>query len=431
MKKRIIVFLLAVTTLFAFAAEDLTVEEFQLPLTTEFGTKDHPLSEAQKFVLDMGFGWNLGNTFDASAQAKAGVSSETSWGQPKTTKAMFDGLVASGIKTVRIPISYRNHFIDDNYTIDPEWLARIKEVVDWAIEDGLYVIINTHHDVATYARNIATKPIRYNSGYYPLELHKEESLKFLTSVWKQVAIQFKDYDEKLIFEIMNEPRLHAGSNHPCAEGNHEWAYVSECPTCREAARMLVEYNQKCVDVIRAAGGQNKKNRYIMLTPTAAKPEAAFEYLEGTNTPFFLVKDSAKNHLILSVHMYTPYDFAMNVWKGERKYFTQADKETLDSYFETLNDEYIRKGIPVIIGEMGATNKDNLRERAEWFAYFAGNAKCFGITCCLWDNGNPKAGEEGYGYYNRTAQEWYFPILHQVAIDNVNYVTEMIHENMKN
>lgn len=420
---------LAAGYLFA-ADETLLVEDFALPLETKYGTKSKPLSKAQEFVLDMGFGWNLGNTLDAGATLKSGVDSEIGWNQPRTTKEMIDGLVAAGIKTLRIPISYTHHFVEnEEYVIDPAWLNRIQQIVDWGINDGLYVIINTHHDNATYSRSVSKKSIKYDSGYYPLEKDKDESLKFLTSVWRQVAERFKDYDEKLIFETMNEPRLHAGSLWPCASGNHEWTYHADCPTCQEAAKMIVLYNQEVLNTIRATGGNNKSKRYVMIPCLCASPDSAFVYLEEDKTPFYMVKDSAKDHLILSVHMYTPYNFAMNVWGGSTKYFTDAERTALDENFEMLESLYLKNGIPVIIGEMGATNKDNLKDRAEWFAYFAGNAKCYGITCCLWDNGNAKAGEEGFGYYNRSLQEWFFPILHQVAVDNVNYAAELIHENM--
>lgn len=429
-KKTVVILTALIIAASAFAVEEnYSVEDFALTLQTKYGTKTKPLSKAQEFVLDMGFGWNLGNTFDASAAPKAGVRSETAWGQPKTTKEMIDGLAASGIKTIRIPVSYTHHFIDNMYTVDPAWLDRIQEVVDWAKDAGLYVIINTHHDNADFPITNSDKSIRYDSGYYPLKKDSKESLKFLTSVWTQVAERFKDYDEKLVFETLNEPRLRSEKKSPCGEHSHEWSYHSDCPVCREAAEMIVLYNQEIVKTIRSTGGNNKSKRYIMLPCIAASPDSAFAYIKGNKTPFFMVKDSAKDHLILSVHMYTPYDFAMNVWNGSIKEFTDKERNNIEDYFEKLESYYIKKGIPVIIGEMGATNKDNLKDRAEWFAFFAGRAKCYGMTCCLWDNGNAKAGEEGYGYYNRRKQEWYFPVLHQTAIDNVNYAAELIHENM--
>lgn len=108
------------------------------------GNKPFNGTSATQTVKDMTIGWNLGNTLDAIGGS--GLNSETSWGQPKTTKAMIDGLANSGIKTIRIPVSWSNHMNKKNYTIDSAWMNRVKTIVDWAIEDGMYVILNDHHD---------------------------------------------------------------------------------------------------------------------------------------------------------------------------------------------------------------------------------------------------------------------------------------------
>ena len=104
--------------------------------------------KAKKIMDEMGFGWNLGNTFDAWSGTKQdqGLDTETVWGVSKTTEKIIKGLVKKGIKTIRIPVTWHNHLIDEKYTIDPEWMERVKEVVDWCIDNGLYVILNTHHD---------------------------------------------------------------------------------------------------------------------------------------------------------------------------------------------------------------------------------------------------------------------------------------------
>ena len=173
------------------------------------GTKNY---EASQIVEEMQFGWNLGNTLDATGGSWArGLKTETAWGQPKTTKAMIDGLAKSGVKTIRIPISWHDHVIDKNYTIDPEWMARVKEIVDWAYENELFIIINTHHD--NYDKNA---PIPAGSGYYyPSEENYEESSNYLKALWTQICKTFNnDYDYHLIFETMNEPR-------PCGT-EYEW-----------------------------------------------------------------------------------------------------------------------------------------------------------------------------------------------------------------
>ena len=307
------------------------------------------------------------------------------------TISLIFGFVGCGEKGPITPITK-----DFDYDIDSNWMNRVKQIVDWAYEEDMYVIMNIHHD------NCAKDNFEKTIGFYPTEECKDESIKYITRVWEQVSETFKDYDEKLVFEILNEPRLQGDE--------HEWGYNSGCSTCKEAMNSLNEFNQNALDTIRASGGNNA-NRLVMVPSIAASPDAAF------NSDFKLPIDSAENALALSVHMYTPYPFAMGVPGGET--FTSGDKGTLDYYFNKLNDKFVSKGIPVVIGEMGATNKDNLKDREAWFEYFNNGARKYGMTACVWDNGSWDVSdgkyEETYGYYNRNKQEWYFPTLMEKAI----------------
>jgi endoglucanase len=368
---------------------------------TEEDTNFTPKNKAQEIVYNMQFGWNLGNTLDATHwndDQNAGLTTETGWGQPKTTQEMIKGLKNLGIKTIRIPVSWHNHISDNNYSIDSSWMSRVKQIVDWAYNEEMYVIINIHHD--NY--NSKNNNFKYGKGFYPSEEYKTESLKFITRVWEQICQTFNEnYDDRLVFEVLNEPRLQGDA--------HEWGYQSSCATCKEAMNVLNEFNQAALDTIRASGGNNA-NRLVMIPSIAASPDHAF------SSDFKMPTDSAENALALSVHMYTPYDFAMGVPGGEK--FTSGHKGTLDYYFNKLNNLYVSKGIPVVIGEMGATNKDNLEDRAAWFGYFVQHSRKYGITACVWDNGvaePSKTESEKYGYYNRTKQEWYFPLLMEVAL----------------
>lgn len=367
------------------------------------GTKDY---EATQIVEQMQFGWNLGNTLDATGGSWArGLSTETAWGQPKTTKPMIDGLAKSGIKTIRIPISWHDHVIDKNYTIDPAWMARVKQIVDWAYENELFIIINTHHD--NYDKNA---PIPAGSGYYyPSQENYEESSNYLKALWTQICETFNnDYDYHLIFETMNEPR-------PCGT-DYEWWHDPNSIFSKKFMGALNKLNQDVVDTIRKSGGNNKY-RMIMVPALAASPDAA------TTMDFIMPKDTVENRLAVSVHMYTPYNFAM-ASPGDIK-FTDAHKKDLTRVFSKLNRRFVSKGIPVVVGEMGATNKDNLQDRIAWFDYFVTEGRKNGImTCCLWDNGVWKINKgekessrysEHYGYYNRNEQTWFFPELHQTAI----------------
>ena len=242
------------TYTFAIELEEL-YDKSNLIKDTNSVLFDNSITQTQ-VVSEMGMGWNLGNTLDswddnsANPSTNQGLSSETSWGNIKTTEAMFVMLKAKGFKSVRIPVTWHNHLIDNNYTIDPEWMSRVKTVVDWAIDSGFYVILNTHHDNA----NPSNTEISYGKGYFPLKIHKKESERFLYNVWKQITIAFNNgYDHKLVFECMNEPR-DIGSE-------KEWMFTKGDAECEESSSVNNEYLRLIVKVIRESGGNNEK-RFI-------------------------------------------------------------------------------------------------------------------------------------------------------------------------
>lgn len=361
--------------------------------------------DATQIVTMMKFGWNLGNTLDALGGSwKKGLNTQTAWGQPLTTKEMIDGLAKSGVKTIRIPVSWSEHIIDKYYTIDPKWMARVKEIVTWAYENDMFIILNSHHD--NFDQN---KKIPAGKGvYYPSEENYEESKKFLTCLWKQISSHFIDFDYHLIFETLNEPRPRGTSN--------EWWYDQNSPVCKKYMGTLNKLNQDIVNTIRASGGNNT-HRVIMVPSLAASPDAAL------SKDFRIPTDTVENRLAISVHMYTPYNFAM-ASPGDIK-FTEAHQKELSTIFRKLYNKFVSAGTPVVIGEMGATNKNNLQDRINWFNFFITEARKNSIyTCCLWDNGvweinekdpKDKIYSEHYGYYNRTKQTWYFPELIKTAI----------------
>lgn len=348
-------------------------------------------------VNDMRNGWNLGNTMDATGGK--GLGSETSWSQPHTTKEMIDNLAKSGIKTLRIPTSWSNHIIDKDYSIDPAWMARVKEIVDWAIADDMYVILNIHHDNYTGPQHMP-----YGKGFYPNYENQEESLKFITNTWAQISLAFnKGYGEKLVFELLNEPRLRGT--------NLEWYNDKNDNMYYDAADVLQSFNQAALDTIRASGGNNAK-RYVMVSGLCASPESALA------DEFSMPKDKVEGHLILSVHMYSPYSFAMQT-PGE-VHFTNVHKSQLTNTFNQLEAKFVYAGYPVVIGEYGATNKNNLEDRVEWFKYFNTTAREYGFVAVLWDNGDRRADPnngEKFGYYNRNKGTWYFPEILDAIVES--------------
>jgi len=333
--------------------------------------KDINSISATEFAALLKLGWNLGNTFDAIPAI--GLEAETSWGQPKTTPELIHYIKEAGFASVRIPVSWGNHS-DDSFQIDSEWMARVKEVVDYAYNDGLFVIINSHHD---------------NEYYYPSAENTDRANRFLATIWTQIAEEFKDYDNHLIFESMNEPRL-AGTE-------IEWGFDADNEAGRAAIGEICKLNQTFVDAIRATGGNNA-NRFLMVPSYAASPDFAL------NSAFSMPVDPS-NRLIVSIHAYTPYDFAgksdgYSNWDGSKNYEF--------NFMDRLDSDFISKGYGVVIGEFGATNKNNDSDRVCWAKAYTAKAAELGMACLLWDNALTGIGEENFGMVNRNTLEVFFP-----------------------
>lgn len=376
---------------------------------TEKGKQIKKMTEnitAQDVVDGMKIGWNLGNTLDAFADGEGGLESETCWGQPKTTREMFAGLKNAGFNAVRIPITWHNHFVDSDLTIDSAWLSRVKEIVDMAVDENLYVIINIHHDTAP------SEDFEEGRGYYPSEAAKEKSLRFVSRVWEQIAATFNnEYDEHLVFELLNEPRL--------VSHEREWWYDANHADCVASQAVIIELEEAAVKAIRASGGNNAE-RFLMASAYVAQPWAAMA------DTFRLPADSAEGKLIISVHMYDPWSFAGEN-PGEIE-FTDEARAGQKNTFEALNSHFVQNGVPVVIGECGATNKNNLEAREQWYRYYFETAKANGLTAFIWDNGSVEVGENGdvsehYGFYNRTEQTFYFPTLLKAALDGIDAATK--------
>ena len=345
-------------------------------------------ADTEAILEDMGLGWNLGNSLDATGGS--GLDTETSWSNPKTTQALIDKVKSLGFNTVRVPVSWGKHVSGDNYTIDSAWLARVKEVVDYCYKNDMYVILNIHHDTKSSAS-------ASGAGYYPRSSAYSSSEKFVTSVWSQVAEYFKDYDYHLIFETLNEPRL-------IGTGYEWWFSKWNIPSeVKDAIDCINKLNQKAVDTIRNTGSNNR-GRLIMCPGYDASIDGA------TVSGFKLPTDISgnKNRIALSVHAYSPYNFAMNVGSGSTSTYTSSIKNELQDLFSTLKSNFRDKGIPVVIGEFGSTDKNNTAERVKWATDYTALAKKNNIPCVLWDNNafaryngsSIVLNSEYHGYINR-------------------------------
>ena len=345
-------------------------------------------ADTEAILEDMGLGWNLGNSLDATGGS--GLDTETSWSNPKTTQALIDKAKSLGFNTVRVPVSWGKHVSGDNYTIDSAWLARVKEVVDYCYKNDMYVILNIHHDTKSSAS-------ASGAGYYPRSSAYSSSEKFVTSVWSQMAEYFKDYDYHLIFETLNEPRL-------IGTGYEWWFNKWNIPSeVKDAIDCINKLNQKAVDTIRDTGSNNR-GRLIMCPGYDASIDGA------TVSGFKLPTDISgnKNRIAVSVHAYSPYNFAMNVGSGSTSTYTSSIKSELRDLFSTLKSNFRDKGIPVVIGEFGSTDKNNTAERVKWATDYTALAKKNNIPCVLWDNNafavyngsSIVLNSEYHGYINR-------------------------------
>ncbi len=337
---------------------------------------------AQDLVDKITVGWNLGNTLDSSncTWLSNDVDYETGWGNVKTTKAMIDTVKKAGFNTIRIPVSWGDH-MDASGNINKAWMDRVQEIVDYAYDNDMYIILNTHHDMGWIKLTEKDK--------------KTVSAKF-KNVWKQIAERFKDYDEKLSFEGMNEPRTEGSSM--------EW-YGGTA----DERKVLNDLYKIFVDTVRASGGNNK-TRFLILTPYGAN--SGYSAMADLDIP-------DDDRIIVSVHAYLPYNMALNRYSDEKK-LTDSGKREIENAFSNIDKVFLSRNIPVIMDEFGSINKSNTSERVKLVKYYLSTAEKYGVPCCWWDNGtisSPKEGE-GFALLNRQTLKWYYPTIVDAIMDTV-------------
>ena len=264
-------------------------------------------------------------------------------------------------------------------------------MVDYAYDSGMYVILNIHHD---NSENLM----------YPDSAHLDQSVDYITTIWEQLCRRFEDYDEHLIFECMNEPRL-VGSQ-------YEWWINAGAEECKDAISCINEINQAFVNTVRASGGNNL-NRYLMVPGYDASPDGAL------NAGFVLPADAegVENRLIISVHAYTPYNFALQA-DGESGSTSEFDSDAsssiadIKSFMDRLYNKFIKNGIPVVIGEFGSRDKgQNMQARIDHATYYIAAARARGMSCLWWDNNAFTGTGENFGlYYRRSGRFLYSDIV---------------------
>lgn len=312
----------------------------------------------------MGNGTNLGNTLEAyNHKGYVGGSDpttfETSWGQPRTTAEMIQGMKDAGFDTLRIPVAWTNgmNFESGDYTIDERLMSRVEEVVNFALDADMYVIINDHWDGGWWGM----------FGSADMEV-REKGMELYKSMWTQIGERFKDYSYKLIFESANE-ELGDRLNDKEITGSKGILTQDEC------YEKAYEINSEFVKLIRSIGGKNA-DRFLLIAGYNT------DIMMTCDERFKMPEDTAKDKLLLSVHYYTPWDYcgtdAINHWGSPDDYKEQ------NGLLEMLS-KYSKQGYGVVIGEYAVlTNGTAKPDTDKFYNNFLDNCDLYDFCPVLWD-----------------------------------------------
>ena len=373
---------------------------FTAPFSVQAAKKDttsfEDLNQSQ-IVEAMGPGWNLGNQLESVTD---NVPEETNWGNPVITEKLIQSVKAAGFKSIRIPVSYFAKIDDDkDYTIDSKWLNRVQEVVDYCIKNDLYAVINIHGD----GYNTIDGSWLLCNGKNQTEIKKKYK-----KVWKQIAERFKNYDEHLLFESMNEE--FDGSY---SEPNKEYY------------QNINDYNQIFVDTVRKTGDNNTKRWLIIPGWNTNIDYTAGDYGFKLPTDQYRDKpiDKEEQRIMISVHYYSPWDFCggengvITQWGNEAddpsKTSTTCDETYMKNQLNLMKTTFADKGYPVFIGEYGSIDKTSYDSENEYYrAYFARKlcqlSRKNGCIPMYWDNGYN--GVHGFDLFDRTTCEVTQPVI---------------------
>ncbi len=315
-----------------------------------------PPGDATATVAAMQPGWNLGNSLDA-------IPDETAWGNPPATKELFDAVRAEGFKSVRIPVTWGDHQgAGPTYTIDATYLTRVRQVVDYALADGLYVLLNIHHDSWEWLSSMPTD-------------HDNVLARF-TSTWTQIAATFKDEPAKVTFESVNEPQFTNATD-------------------AQADQLIDEVNRAFYAVVRQSGGNNATR--LLVLPDAKTVDSLASTITSLND----------HNLAATVHYYGWWPFSVNI-AGKTTFDADA-KADMTTWFDQMYNTFVAKGIPFIVGEYGLLSyPDYTRpgvveagEARTYFEEFGYQARTRKMTTMLWDAGS---------FIDRNTLQWRDPDL---------------------
>ena len=343
-------------------------------------------------VLNMKYGWNLGNTLDAYSftydaslsweqmqqkswiyQSGGNTTSawETAWGQPVATRELIHMFKQEGFGVIRVPVTWAEH-IDAQGNVDEAWMKRVEEVVGYVLDEGLYCVLNVHHDTGTQGW------LRASDAMY--DKYKD----VFANLWTQIAVRFQDKGEKLLFEGYNE-MLNMKAAWSVGAGD-------------AALPVINKFAQLFVDTVRSTGGNNAHRNLIVSTYAAACGAPILEAFE-------IPSDSATDHLIAEVHSYAPYRFAFKQDDPSQQItvFDEACEREIQSIVKVIADKVMSKGVPVVIGEYGSDSSVATEtELGKQAACYVATAKQYGICCMYWMGLSDQS--------DRTVPKWTKPII---------------------
>lgn len=357
-----------------------------------FGLAQADLPKAKDLYPYMGLGWNLGNTMEVPKDP-------TNWGNIVPTADIIKGVKDAGFNTIRIPCAWYTH--SSNGVIDANWLATVKSVVDMALQNNMFVLLNSHWDDGWLEDHVWDGD-GYDRNGNAASNKASDITALQEKFWKQIADYFKNYDERLIFASANEP----GVNDPWNGGvdNGQWGFD------QNRMGVLKKYHEACLKAVRESGGNNATRTVIVQMPRTEIDK--FDLLKN-NYP---TDPAGAGYTMAEAHFY-PYQFAFMendaTW-GKVFYYWESEttgdanrtcsgsatgsKTFIDSQFKKLQSAFVDNGIPVVIGEMGINKRysrvgqkefnldTHLKAVAAWYGYTVKSAKAHGLVPCVWDTG---------------------------------------------
>ena len=352
-------------------------EEETVEVTIPDDSSNMSSMTAIEVVENMGVGWNIGNSLEA-------IGGETAWGNPLVTQELIDAIKDAGFNAVRIPVAWSNFSDADNYIIRSSWMERVETVVNYALNNDMYVVMNIHWD---------------GGWMQPTYDQQEYVNNRLEIMWQQIAIHFRDYDHHLLF---------AGTNEVMVEGDYG------TPT-EEYYTVQNSFNDTFVNTVRATGGRNAY-RYLVFQGFNTNIDHAVNFAT-------IPDDTVDNRLVMEIHYYDPYDFTLNegndtIWQWGANATdpdatqTWANEAYADAQFEKMKTNFVDQNIGVILGEYGVISRTNVDGneafREDYLRYITQSAINHQIAPFYWDNGVLE--NHSMGLFNRSTGEQAYPDL---------------------